>query len=140
LIPDLPSWCSYLPDYQDGGHLLLVALPCYLGDDTDRTYALVDTASEWCMISGTLAERKQLSLVPLGPVARLHSRFGLISGELARLPVRLISPDGQYVAVDATWFVSDDWVGPVVLGWRGFLERIRFVVDPAEERFYFAPL
>jgi hypothetical protein len=28
----------------------------------------------------------------------------------------------------------------VLLGWRGCLERIRFALDPNEERFYFAEL
>jgi hypothetical protein len=38
-------------------------------------------------------------------------------------------------------FVAKEWEGPIVLGYRGFLERIRFALDPGvvpgEQMFYF---
>ena len=42
--------------------------------------------------------------------------------------------------VAGTWFVSEDWPGPNVLGWKGCLERMRFALDPSDESFYFAEL
>ena len=38
--------------------------------------------------------------------------------------------------------VSDDWHGPIVLGWKGFIERVRIAIEPAvsageEGRIYF---
>jgi hypothetical protein len=33
-----------------------------------------------------------------------------------------------------------EWPGPMVLGWKGCLERIRFGFDPNVESFYFADL
>jgi hypothetical protein len=38
-------------------------------------------------------------------------------------------------------FVSKEWEGPIIPGYRGFLERIRFALDPGvvpgEQVFYF---
>jgi hypothetical protein len=44
--------------------------------------------------------------------------------------------------IEATWFISPDWPGPLVLGWKGCLERLRFALDPTpeEEWFYFGPI
>jgi len=51
--------------------------------------------------------------------------------------MRFRATEGQPLLVEATWFVSPDWPGPLVLGWKGCLERFRFALDPNEERFYF---
>ncbi|MBI4531612.1 MAG: hypothetical protein HY709_08815, partial [Candidatus Latescibacteria bacterium] len=45
--------------------------------------------------------------------------------------------EGENVEVEATWFISPDWPGPIVIGWKGCLERLRFAVDPSEDTFYF---
>ena len=71
---------------------------------------------------------------------RVHSRFGIIEGRVERIPLRLPAADGDSLTVEATWFISPQWPGPNVLGWRGCLERFRFALDPGEDRFYFAEL
>lgn len=45
---------------------------------------------------------------------------------------------------DVTAFVphltpGENWPFPTFLGWHCCLERIRFAIDPAEEKFYFGP-
>jgi hypothetical protein len=42
--------------------------------------------------------------------------------------------------VDATWFIASDWPGPMVIGWRGCLERMRFALDPGHDTFFFDEL
>ena len=59
---------------------------------------------------------------------------------MERIPVRFAAEEGNSLEVEATWFLSEDWIGPPVIGWKGCLERIRFALDPAEEPFYFADL
>jgi hypothetical protein len=48
--------------------------------------------------------------------------------------------EGSPLDVEVTWFVSADWPGPVVIGWRGSLERLRFGLDPSSDDFYFGPV
>ena len=61
----------------------------------------------------------------------------MLAGSLERIPLTLTASDGDSLTIDATWFVSEEWPGPTVIGWRGALERIRFAIDPSEESFYF---
>ena len=55
-----------------------------------------------------------------------------------RLQLTFEAEVGGPLDLDATWFVAPDWPGPMVLGWKGCLERIRFALDPTQEWFYFA--
>ena len=56
----------------------------------------------------------------------------MLKGSLSRLNVSLLAePDhGKDLSVDATVAVIPNWPGPVVLGYQGFLERLRFAIDP----------
>lgn len=132
-----PSWSGKLLYARDGvveGHRLLVGIPCRVGDLEAPTTALLDTASEWCVLGAGLVD-----ILPAAgpPDTVMLTRFGALAGTLERLDLTLIADDGQKLRVDATWFVSEEWPGPTVIGWRGALERIRFAVDPVEEHFYF---
>jgi hypothetical protein len=70
-----------------------------------------------------------------GPT-RLHTRFGLMVGELIRLPVTFVADEGEPTTVEATWFLSADWPGPLVIGWKGCLARMRFAVEPDIDEFH----
>lgn len=131
--------CGYLADAMAGPHRLLLAVPCRIAESDTEVFALLDTASEWCIIAGELADRLGIAWDPSDGV-RLHSRFGLISGALVRANVAFLAEQGLETRVEATWFVSADWPGPAVLGWKGVLERIRFAIDPSDETFHFADL
>ena len=67
----------------------------------------------------------------------MHTRFGLLEGFLARAPVTFAAD--RDLVVDATWFISSEWNGPVVLGWKGCLERMHFAFDTVGELFWFGP-
>jgi hypothetical protein len=96
--------------------------------------------SEWCILAASVAERLGYEPDPLGWVLPLHSRFGRVEGCIERIPVRFRSTDGATVEVQATWFVSADWPGPTVIGWKGCLERLRFAFDPNLDWLYFGEL
>jgi hypothetical protein len=129
---------TYLTDAHSGSQRMFVAVACHIGDLPDRVDALLDTAAEWCVIRPEQA--KLLQLTPSADEARLHTRFGTISGWLERIPIKLLAQEGDVLSVDATCFISDDWLGPVVIGWKGYLERIRFALDPGRDSFYFGDL
>jgi hypothetical protein len=46
------------------------------------------------------------------------------------MPIALVADDGSDYIVDATVLVIRGWPGPPVLGFRGFLERVRVALDP----------
>lgn len=73
----------------------------------------------------------------VGEPVRLEIRLGTFEGRLERLPIQFPAIEGHPLRVEAAWFVSPHWPGPLVLGWKGCLERFRFALDPREERFYF---
>jgi hypothetical protein len=56
------------------------------------------------------------------------------------IPVEFEADEGSPLNVEATWFVADGWPGPVVIGWKGCLERLRLALDPDQDTFYFAAL
>jgi hypothetical protein len=116
---------------------LLVAVQCQVGARTSEDTALVDTASQWCILPPSIALALGYTLEAEGNT-RLHTRFGLLSGELVRIPVEFAADEGEPAEVEATWFLSPDWPGPMVIGWSGCLERMRFAFDPRENDFYFA--
>jgi hypothetical protein len=128
----------YYPDHVEPPHRLFVAVPCRLGTDSSPVIALLDTASEWCVLPPRIARELGLDLEPDEATPPLHSRFGLIYGRLERLPLLLTAMEGDSTEIEATCFVSGDWPGPMVIGWKGCLERVRFGLDPAEDAFYFA--
>jgi len=100
--------------------------------------ALLDTGSEWCVLATDVAASLGCDLTQ-GELP-LHTRFGTIWGSLGRLPLRFESAEGQSLELEATWFISADWPGPTVIGWKGGLERLRFALNPGDDTFYFGEL
>ncbi|MBW4493144.1 MAG: hypothetical protein KME26_08670 [Oscillatoria princeps RMCB-10] len=67
-----------------------------------------------------------------------------LPGFVVRLNIRLVAREGEDLNVDATVFVPDSealWGDfPSFIGLTGFLERIRFALDPNTDTFYFGSL
>lgn len=61
----------------------------------------------------------------------MSTRLGTFRGSLHRLPIRLVADVGLDVTVDGTCLALPGWLGPNVLGFNGFLERLRFAIEPA---------
>jgi hypothetical protein len=115
-----------------------VAVACEFGSSGRQTLAMLDTAAEWCVVEREAAEALGLVGGAGGESAVLQSRLGTFRGELVRVPVRFVAAEGDPVEIEATCFVSEEWPGPTVLGWKGALERAVTCLDPFEERFLFA--
>jgi hypothetical protein len=103
----------------------------------DPVLAIVDTAAPWCIFTPDVGSTllKHLDSVP-GPIA-LSTRLGVFRGGLYRGTIVLAAEQGEHLDVDATIFLAPDWPGPNFLGYQGFLQRIRFAVDPESNLFYF---
>jgi len=130
----------YYADYEAGPHRLVVAIECRLGELS--VYALLDTGADWCVLPTGIAELLGYEVAPDADTPPYHTRYGRLLGRRERVLVSLIAEDGASLEVEATWFVSPDWPGPVVIGWKGCLERLRFALDPTpgEDRFYFGEI
>jgi hypothetical protein len=129
----------YSADYESGPDRLLVAVLCRVGDLPDRSYALLDTASEWCILSAEMA-RVWGAAAEEGAEVQMHTRLGTYEGQLLRVPILFLADEGESLEVSATCFVSEGWPGPMVVGWKGCLERLQFALKPSENSFYFAEL
>jgi hypothetical protein len=108
------------------------------------TEAIVDTGAPWCILDPELVE--QLGISPdatYESTEKLRIRGISYEGRLHRLQIGLWSEEaGSDLEVDATVFVprmppQQEWPHPNFLGLNGFLERIRFAVNPEENAFYF---
>jgi len=108
--------------------------------------AIVDTGAPWCVIDPEIARRVGTAVrAGYEPAKRLMVRGTLYEGRLLRMGISLEAEQGDSLEIDATVFVpmlspSDPWPHPNFVGLDGFLNRIRFAVDPGENAFYFGPV
>lgn len=100
--------------------------------------AQLDTGSSWSILDPEVA--RELSLLDGGGMsAKISTRLGVFDGRLERTQIAILADDGDTLNVEATVFVSPDWIGGNFIGYGGLLERIRFAVDPSDNVFYFGP-
>ena len=126
------GFASYLTDYKQGSHGLSVAVRCRIGDLETIDLALLDTGAEWSVISGDTATILGDRLGPPSETIQMSTRFGTLLGALHRVNITLLAEEncGYDLTVEGSVFVPEDWAGPTVLGYRGFMERVRIALDP----------
>jgi hypothetical protein len=139
VIQEYTGKASYYPDHGVDTHQLLVGIACLMEPLPRRMIALFDTAAEWCVLPPTLRLELGIEVVEGEGDVFLSTRFGTVQGRLERVDVTLHASEGDPLTIDATCFVSAQWPGPLVLGWRGCLERMNFGFNNSEAAFYFAP-
>ena len=105
------------------------------GDMELSIFARVDPATPWVILNSEINE--QIGLRASSTKISLRTAVGVMRGSLERLPIRLVAEQGDPLEIDATVFVCDEWQRENFLGYSGFLERIRFAVDPTSKKFYF---
>jgi hypothetical protein len=108
------------------------------------TLAVLDTGAPYVICAPKVA-----SEAGVDPASALERKTMLIRGMrlpgfVVRLNIRLVAREGEDLNVDATVFVPDSEVlwgdFPSFIGLTGFLERIRFALDPNTDTFYFGSL
>ncbi|MCI0694015.1 hypothetical protein L0337_18660 [candidate division KSB1 bacterium] len=106
---------------------------------------IVDTGAPWCILVPDLADDWGLEPVAIyEPKMKINIRGYDFDGRLARGNIILQATSGDNLRVQATFFIpelmpDEPWNFPNFLGLDGFLNRIRFAVDPSENAFYFGP-
>lgn len=108
------------------------------------TDAIVDTGAPDPIIAPRVARQAGLDLVnPLDRITMMVRGMRL-EGSVIRLTMTLIAEEGVDHNIDATAFVPDieeSWGNfPSFIGQIGFLERIRYAIDPTNDTFYFGSL
>jgi hypothetical protein len=98
--------------------------------------AQLDTGAAWSVINAEIAEELGL-LNGAGELTNLSTRHGPVSGRLESATIQILADDGSSLDVDATVFVSAEWMDSTFLGYSGLLERIRFGLDPQSNDFHF---
>jgi hypothetical protein len=126
------GYAPFLINHTHDSHTLLIAVNCRLGDLDVSEFALLDTGAEWSFIDSETAHILGSQLGPFTESIKISTRRGLIRGGLHRLKITLLAENncGSDLSIEGTVFVSKEWDGPIVLGFRGFLERLRIAFDP----------
>lgn len=115
-----------------------IAVPCRLGQLEETYFALLDTGSSRTIIGGELVDLLDDQFGPeLVPNISIRSRLGgyTLSGPLHELHISLPSLGNSGVDLDiiAQVVAIREWPPFVVLGVYGFLESIRFAIEPSSE-------
>jgi hypothetical protein len=135
---------TYLYQPASGDFTNRIVLQVSIGDVL--TEAIVDTGSPYVVCPPRIAREIGLDSSAALDVANLKIRGFTLKGELHHLNVLFHAVEGEPLMVEATVFVPDDQHTqtygdlPGYIGFMGCLERMRFAVDPEEDRFYFAGL
>ncbi len=105
-----------------------------------RFVGLLDTGGHFFILSPEVVDLIADTLGESDGETSLLTAQGRISGKLFRYRIELLATRGDSLDIEATVLVSPQWRGPSVLGYTGFLDRIRFAIDPLENGFYFGPV
>jgi len=139
-IPFTTGWATYRdfdPENRSRkqGFYVQVAFP---GSSGGSLYAFIDTGTPYCVFNTAVVENLGLSFDE-GEKIVLRTAYGPFEGIVQRVMIRLIAEHGESLNIDASVFVAADWQLGNFLGYTGFLERLRFAVDPGTNTFYFGP-
>lgn len=108
------------------------------------TEAVVDTGAPFVICAPQIALLAGFNRAYALARMRMLIRGMQLEGSLTRLSIKLLAREGDDLTVDATVFVPDveEYWGsfPSFIGLTGFLERLRFAVDPSTDTFYFGSL
>jgi hypothetical protein len=109
---------------------LPVAVRCRFGSLRTQEIAMLDTGAEFTLMNSALLELLGEEVgEPLEDVV-MSTRLGRFRGTKHYLPLHLIADRGTDLTVNATCIALPDWGGPTILGFKGFLDRLRFAIDP----------
>lgn len=124
-----------------------IIVPVRFNNDSQEVLAVVDTGAPWCILSPSDAVAAAIDYQNEGEWGHsLIIRGSNISGWLCMdIPVHIDAERGTGISVPSTIFIPElelgqIWNLPNFLGLSGFLERIRFAVDPGTNLFYFGAL
>lgn len=116
-------------DEEHPSGVLPVAIWCQFGSQQPEL-AMLDTGSEYTVIGAEQIELLGDELgEPLGDL-RVSTRRGRFQGTRHRLDIHLFAQQGERLTINSTLGAYPEWDGPSVLGYKGFLDRFRFALEP----------
>ncbi|MDM8525826.1 hypothetical protein QUF80_20835 [Desulfococcaceae bacterium HSG8] len=118
-------------------HKLVTGVECEFLAIGTKQIVLLDTGAEWSVAGYEIYQSFSDENVSLGSSLgkkTISSRLGSFEGDLYRIDVCLTANWGESLTIEGTFLFCEDWQGPTVLGFHGFLERIRFAIDPYYEK------
>lgn len=118
-----------------------IVLPVKLANQIVIT-AIVDTGSTWCIVDPEIIALLGKAVEETYDPGELIIRGVRYQGRLVRLSMRLQAEQGSDLEIEATVFapnLQQDQAEalPNFIGLEGFLQRVRFAIDPSENTFYF---
>jgi len=141
---DFNKWSSgstsLLTEITENDRKLIISVKCSFCEQSEKYYALFDTGAEWAVIPQSIVDSNPDCFHSLDISKKLSSRFGTNDGVLHQCYLRILVDFGEDIVVDATVLVIPDWKGPVVLGFKSLLNKIRWACDPTidqQGRLYF---
>ena len=131
---------SLLTEVSENNKKLIICVKCSFGETKEKYYALFDTGAEWTVVPQSIVDSNADCFHSLDIPIKLTSRFGTSDGILHQCDLRILVDSGEDIIVDATVLVIPHWEGPVVLGFKSLLNKIRWACDPTidnQGRLYF---
>lgn len=125
------DWSTgFAPFWDSGQSAAKVLVKCKINDLNVVETARLDTGSTYTVVSNELVQIIDSELVEIGK-GQLETWEGQIKGKLVKLNITLLAEGGgsDLLVEEALVLVSENYGGPVVLGYRGFLDKIRIAID-----------
>ena len=107
------------------------------------TEMMVDTGGHWCVVHPEIIDELSSEIFDAYfPEEKLRIRSDSYNGKIVKLPLILPAVEGESIEVIASVFSpilpkGIEWGLPNFIGVTGFLDKIRFAVDPEIYAFYF---
>ncbi len=113
--------------------------------NSPQTLWVVDTGAPWCVIDPYFASCVDLQYEELYRLERpMMIRGCSFSGRLVKTSIKLVARWGDDLDVESTLFLPDaeegaegEWNIPNFLGLSGFLNHLKFAINPTNKIFYF---
>ena len=94
-------------------------------------FSILDTGNSQTIIPKSLAQQLQMPLTPGSDKDHFYWHSGSAIPEFGRCPLTFVAnQEGQDLTLQAEVRVVEGWTLPPLLGMRGYLEKIRFAIDP----------
>lgn len=111
------------------GETLIIGIECHFPRWFKMGMALLDTGAQYSVVGEEVYAALSQTFQPTGEIIKMSTRRGLIKGVLERIEIRLVADVGKDLNLETTFFLSEEWTGPTVLGFST-LSQMRMALDP----------
>lgn len=112
-------------------------MACRFGQLEEEQLALLDTAAFWSVCSKEVADELNIREEDGLRKEKMSTRLGQINGFLAKIDLTIVAMSGEDLILQSTFFISSEWDGPNVIGWKTCIESVRLAIDPSQNMLFF---